>query len=250
MEEEKKEFELFKVLSHPLRARIIELLSENVELSYTEILNTLRIDTGQLNFHLKNLNGLLERTEEGNYVLTDKGKIAHKIVKEVKSLVGSGEEIKPEPSASIFKRAAATVVDFVLFIGSPVAVMLFFNLWIPLVHGRDPLVVTQFLHSLLFLTLIAFMSMEAYNGQTIGKLLFGIRVIKDNGRKLNLVEATLRNVAKIFFLPLDLAVGVLFYRNKGYIRFVDYYLKARVVDVSGGLGTPIHEGAEIKPPPA
>lgn len=234
--EEGKQFDSFKVLSHPLRVRIIELLSENVELSYMEILNTLQIDTGQLNFHLKNLADMLERTEEGNYILTHRGKAAYKIASAARRLMGSGSEAKPEPGASLFKRSAAAAIDFFLFVGSPFIVVMILGLWLP--HNPEelsPIEVTQFLHSLFFLTLIAFMTMEAYNGQTIGKLLFGIRVVKENGRKLNLVEATVRNVAKIFFLPLDLAAGLLFYGSKGYVKFADYYLKTRVVDMSASV---------------
>jgi DNA-binding transcriptional ArsR family regulator len=74
-------YNLFKVLSHPTRAKIIELLHENIELSYTEMLNTLKTDTGQLNFHLRNIKGLCETTEDGTYILTDKGKIAYNLMK-------------------------------------------------------------------------------------------------------------------------------------------------------------------------
>ncbi len=86
-----KEFELFKILSHPTRAMVIELLSENGELSYTQILNTLCIDTGQLNFHLKRMLALLQRTESG-YTLTAAGRTAHKILEEARWLLGSGEQ--------------------------------------------------------------------------------------------------------------------------------------------------------------
>lgn len=79
--------------------------------------------------------------------------------------------------------------------------------------------------------MIALTLMEAYNGQTLGKWIVKIRVIKESGRKLNFMESALRNVAKIFFLPIDMLIGIAFYRKKGHIRFVDYYIKAKVIEI-------------------
>src|SRR3989304_5755858 len=93
---ELKEVDLFKVLSHPMRARIVALLNDKVELSYTELLNTLGSDTGQLNFHLKTMGDLCETTPEGTYILTKKGKVAHTILREVRQLGGSMVEARPE----------------------------------------------------------------------------------------------------------------------------------------------------------
>lgn len=232
MVENQREYGIFKTLSHPLRARIIELLYENDELSYTEILNALKIDTGQLNFHLRNIEGLLERTAHGNYMLNEKGKLGYYVMRGVKKRTGK-EEIAIEPQAPVEKRVMAALIDYSLFIGSPFLFILFLNIWIPFgEQGLDPVILAQFLHAIFFLTLIAFMSMETYNGQTIGKYVMKIKAVKETGRKINLVESTIRNVAKIFFLPLDLLVGLLFFRKKGYIRFADYYTKVKVVDVS------------------
>ncbi len=232
MVENQREYGIFKTLSHPLRARIIELLYENDELSYTEILNVLKIDTGQLNFHLRNIEGLVERTAHGNYMLNEKGKLGYYVMRGVKKRTGK-EEIAIEPQALVEKRVMAVLIDYSLFIGSPFLFILFLNIWIPFgEQGLDPVILAQFLHAIFFLTLIAFMSMETYNGQTIGKYVMKIKAVKETGRKINLVESTIRNVAKIFFLPLDLLVGLLFFRKKGYIRFADYYTKVKVVDVS------------------
>ncbi|MBI5253202.1 MAG: RDD family protein [Euryarchaeota archaeon] len=228
----KDEYELFKALSHPIRAKIIELIYENGELSYTEILTALKIDTGQLNFHLRNVSELYTRTENGNYTLNEAGKLGYYVMRGVKKRTGK-EEIATEPHAPVEKRVMAALIDYSLFIGSPFFFILFLNLWIPFgEQGRDPVILAQFLHAIFFLTLIAFMSMETYNGQTIGKYIMKIKAVKETGRKINLVESTIRNVAKIFFLPLDLLTGLLFFRKKGYIRFADYYTKVKVVDVS------------------
>lgn len=227
------EYELFKALSHPIRAKIIELIYENGELSYTEILTALKIDTGQLNFHLRNIRELYARTEDGNYVLNEAGKLGYYVIRGVKKHTNR-EEVAVEPQAPVEKRVIAALIDYVTFIGSPFLFILFLSLWIPFgERGLDPVIVAQFVHAIFFLALLAMMSMETYNGQTIGKYIMKIRAVKETGRKINLVESIIRNVAKIFFLPLDLLVGLLFFRKQGYIRFADYYTKIKIVDVSG-----------------
>jgi uncharacterized RDD family membrane protein YckC len=74
-----------------------------------------------------------------------------------------------------------------------------------------------------FLTIL-----EAYKGQTPGKYLLGIRVVKASGGKVSLLESAIRNAGKVFLLPLDLVIGLAFYRKKGYIRFFDYYTETTI----------------------
>jgi uncharacterized RDD family membrane protein YckC len=220
---------LFKILSHPIRSRIIESIYKNSELSYTDILSILKIDTGQLNFHLRNMAELYDRDENGNYRLTDKGKFAYHVLKEVENRLG--EAAGPlEPHASFSKRALATLLDYALFLGSPMVLMVFLSLWFP--FNPDPMLITLFFHVLFFFTFVAFMSMETYNGQTIGKYVTKIKVIKEDGRKVNLTEAIFRNIAKVYLLPLDFILGVLLYEKEGYLRFSDHFLKLKVVDIS------------------
>jgi DNA-binding transcriptional ArsR family regulator len=52
---ELKAVEFFKVLSHEIRVKIISLLHENIEMSYTEILHMLNLEEGNLNFHLRKM---------------------------------------------------------------------------------------------------------------------------------------------------------------------------------------------------
>lgn len=229
MQHAKSTHALFKILSHPIRSRIIESIYKNGELSYTDILSILRIDTGQLNFHLRNMAELYDRDENGNYRLTDKGKFAYHVLKEVEKRLG--EAAGPlEPHASFSKRALATFLDYTLFLGSPLGLMLLLSLWFP--FNPEPMLITLFFHVLFFFTFVAFMSMETYNGQTLGKYVLRIKVVKEDGRKVNLTEAIFRNIAKVYFLPLDFILGVLLYKKEGYLRFSDNFLKLKVVDTS------------------
>ncbi len=57
------------------------LLHEKVSLSYTELMNGLAIDsTGKMNYHLKILNELVVKREDGNYALTEKGMLASRLL--------------------------------------------------------------------------------------------------------------------------------------------------------------------------
>jgi len=72
--------ELFEALGHPARIRILQLLAGS-PMGFSEMKRALDIESsGQLQFHLGKLNGLVKSTPEGSYALTDEGKEALRIV--------------------------------------------------------------------------------------------------------------------------------------------------------------------------
>ncbi len=74
---------LYKALKDQMRKKIIIALSENDSLSYTDLMNILKIDsTGRLNYHLKIMHDLIAKKENGEYVLTEKGKLAWRLLSE------------------------------------------------------------------------------------------------------------------------------------------------------------------------
>jgi hypothetical protein len=74
---------LHKILKDETRQQIVQTLSEKGSLTYTELMSTLGItSTGTLNYHLKILGDLLTKTEDGKYTLTDKGKLASRLLLE------------------------------------------------------------------------------------------------------------------------------------------------------------------------
>lgn len=233
---ELKTIEFFKVLSHEIRAKIISLLHENIEMSYTEILHTLNLEEGNLNFHLRKMKGFVELTEKRNYRLSEYGKITYsmfqgvdaRLWKDAKEIIKTNEN--KAFSAQIFvRRIVAALIDFTLFVFPGVA--LFFILG----HGQRIEIHTFFIVIYLQLTLqfayASFVIMEAYKGQTIGKYIMKIRVIKMNGDKISILESAIRNIGKVFLLPLDFLIGVLFFRKDGNIKFFDYYTKTTVEKV-------------------
>jgi hypothetical protein len=74
---------LHKILKDETRRRIVLLLNGKGSLSYTDLMETLKIgSTGTLNYHLKVLGDLLEKNLDGQYALTEKGRLAARFLAE------------------------------------------------------------------------------------------------------------------------------------------------------------------------
>jgi hypothetical protein len=68
---------LNNVLKHPIRRRIVVALSERENMSYVDLMNLVEAtNTGKFNYHLKILGDLIEKNQDGKYVLTEKGRLA------------------------------------------------------------------------------------------------------------------------------------------------------------------------------
>jgi len=66
---------IFLALKHPVRRKIMRILSENA-LTYTQVLNRLEVETGFLNYHLENLRGLVTKGKDDRYRLSEFGEAA------------------------------------------------------------------------------------------------------------------------------------------------------------------------------
>ena len=65
---------IFAALKHPVRRRILLLLEQNGEVSFTDIQRAVGInDTGLMSYHLKELAPLVERSARGKYSLSEVG---------------------------------------------------------------------------------------------------------------------------------------------------------------------------------
>ncbi|MCW4009727.1 MAG: winged helix-turn-helix domain-containing protein [Candidatus Bathyarchaeota archaeon] len=74
---------MHKVLKDETRRKIVLLLNEKGSVSYTEMMQALSVgSTGTLNYHLKVLADLLTKDEAGQYTLTEKGKLASRLLLE------------------------------------------------------------------------------------------------------------------------------------------------------------------------
>lgn len=247
----------FDVLAHEIRREIISLLYNRIEMSYTELLKTLNIGDGLLNFHLKKMKDFITKTENGTYILTEKGRLAYNLIHTVRSFYDIPPLLTPASSLNkniVLRRILAFIADAVIFFIFT-GVFLDPQLWDIIFEAINHLNTVIELHPWIFhlehLTLfgeatirlvgiyshvffavyIFLTLLEAYKGQTPGKYLFRIRVVKIGGLKLGLIESAIRNAGKVFLLPLDLIVGVLLFGRKGFIRFFDYYTDSIVEKV-------------------
>jgi hypothetical protein len=46
-----------------------------------------------------------------------------------------------------------------------------------------------------------------------------------------MTEAMIRNIGKVFLLPVDVILGLILYRKRGFLRFFDYYTQTKVEKV-------------------
>ena len=74
---------LHKILKDETRRKIVLLLNEKGALSHTTLMEELGfLTTGRLNYHLKQLDDLLTKDTDGRYTLTEKGKLATRLLTE------------------------------------------------------------------------------------------------------------------------------------------------------------------------
>ncbi|MHA1669937.1 MAG: hydrogenase iron-sulfur subunit [Promethearchaeota archaeon] len=85
--------DIYSVLSHPFRRKILYLIEREGYIQYTEIMERLGLDlTGQLNFHLKKLGSLIGKKKK-SYYLTEDGKRILNILN-LNDRILAGEEIE------------------------------------------------------------------------------------------------------------------------------------------------------------
>ncbi len=232
------------VMCNRTRLRIAEILYERVEVPYSELATLAGVSESLLNHHLKKMNGLVEKGRQG-YRLTARGRSVYKTIQQ---LTASLQHPEPPRQAPLTRRMLAFLVDVLVFFTATGAILdphmiaslatitmgiLTLDtgtLW----QGLTRLVERSLTgYSNVFFAAYIFMTLlEAYNGQTLGKHLFKLRAVRQDGSKLTLVESGIRNAGKIFILPVDLALGLLLYHRQGYIKLTDYIVKAKVIDES------------------
>lgn len=85
--------DIYEVLAHPLRQKLLQILDKEGYISYTDLMEKLGLETtGQLNFHLKKLSGLIGKDKK-SYFLTEDGKRIIRIM-QLNERVLAGEDIE------------------------------------------------------------------------------------------------------------------------------------------------------------
>jgi uncharacterized RDD family membrane protein YckC/DNA-binding transcriptional ArsR family regulator len=228
--DEKNVSKLFSILSNKLRRDILSLLYEKKELSFSDLMNALDIDTGKMSFHLRNLKMFLEQTPNGKYRLNSFGQNALRLVRDTESLsiqVDFQNKKSNLHIAGFARRALAFIFDL--------GVTFTITIAITLVTELNSLVSGQYfldMNLLLFLVLLWGYStlLEGFAGQTLGKTLFNIKVVSVSGKKLYYDNAAVRNFGKCYLLPVDLLVGLRL-KDERFIRFFDKFAGTTVIKV-------------------
>lgn len=209
---------ILSVLSHPLRRQIILYLKQEEKASFTDLALATGVDTGKLSFHLRVLADFLDQTPEGKYSLGEKGKSAIVLIKDLEDWAIAAEESDKQFNQSIkpSRRITASLLDFVLI---------------------QLLMFLAFQFSLLNLNLLFFMGIfwfystlfEGFSGQTLGKVLLRVKVVRIDGGKISYDQAAIRNIGKVFLLPVDLFFGFRLH-DRRYWRFFEKFTQTTLID--------------------
>lgn len=75
-----------KSLSHPIRRKVLRLLTDGRNITFTRLRDSLGIDGSHLSYHLNQMGELLKKTEDGSYELSSLGIVAISLMRDVEEL--------------------------------------------------------------------------------------------------------------------------------------------------------------------
>jgi len=224
---------VLSVLSHPLRREILLDLSENSESSFTDLLNLLKVDTGKLSFHLRALAPFIEQASSGKYRLSRAGENAVRIIQDVESWAEAADvqgRATSLPISSFRKRASAFLLDFALVFAITLAIT-----FLPVVLAPQAGTLSSQISMVLFITIgllwLYSTLLEGFNGQSLGKRVLGLKVVRTDGKKMSYDHAAVRNFGKVLpVLPFDLLFGWRI-KNHAFLRYFDKFAGTTVIDL-------------------
>ena len=226
---------VLSILSHPLRREILINLSEKGESSFTDLLNLLKVDTGKLSFHLRSLEAFIEQTPKGKYKLSRAGESAIRVIHDIEGwaeVADVHQKANRLPLASIKKRTGAFLIDFAIMLAITTTIIIvpeLFSLSTSSLFNGGTSTVLFITIGLLWLysTLL-----EGFNGQSIGKKVIGLKVVRTDGKKMSYDHAAVRNFGKILpLLPFDLVIGIWRIPDKTFMRYFDKFAGTTVIDL-------------------
>ena len=224
---------ILSVLSHPLRREILLDLSEKGEASFTDLLNLLKVDTGKLSFHLRTLAPFIEQTPTGKYRLSRAGESAVRVIHDVEGWAEVADVERKEsqlPLASFKKRLSAFMIDFALILAITMAIT-----FLPVLFSYSSAGIGSLISTVLFITIgllwLYSTLLEGFNGQSLGKRIIGLKVVRTDGKKMSYDHAAVRNFGKVLpLLPFDILVGWRI-KNCMFQRYFDKFAGTTVIDL-------------------
>jgi len=96
MMQEKALDAIIRAINHPERRQIISILKNLAEgVRYTALLGETRLTTAKLNYQLNELDGLIQKTSDGLYTLTELGRRAAAILDNIENNLQGDLELEP-----------------------------------------------------------------------------------------------------------------------------------------------------------
>jgi uncharacterized RDD family membrane protein YckC/DNA-binding HxlR family transcriptional regulator len=221
---------ILSVLSHPLRREILFNLSEKGVCSFTDLMNTLNVDTGKLSFHIRSLTAFIEQTPTGKYQLTKVGENAIRLIRDIEAWaveIDLAKKTSVLPLATFMKRTYAFLIDIVIIFAVFMALPNTFS-W--LIKGPESILDVNSILFTLVLLWIYFTLLEGFAGQSLGKRIIGLSVVRIDGKKLFYDHTAVRNFGKVFLLPFDLIIGYKL-KDERFIRYFDKFAGTTVIDL-------------------
>jgi uncharacterized RDD family membrane protein YckC/DNA-binding transcriptional ArsR family regulator len=221
---------VLSVLSHRIRREILLILCNKGESSFTDLMNALKIDTGKLSFHIRSLSPFIEQTETGKYRLSRAGEDACRVIRDVESwaeVADVNHKAAQLPLASFKKRMYAFLIDFGIMLGLTAALLL--QTIFMFITGNWEVVSLNWLFIALGLLWVYSTLLEGFKGQTIGKRVFGLVVVRSDGKKIDYEHAAVRNFGKVL-LPFDIMFGYML-NDARFIRYFDKFAGTTVIDL-------------------
>jgi DNA-binding transcriptional ArsR family regulator/uncharacterized coiled-coil protein SlyX len=99
---------IFASLKHPIRRRILRMLS-NQPMSFSEMIEVLGVSNSFLTYHLENLGELISKTKEGKYKLSSFGEAANATMMKVEDIPASVPHHSPRIKIRGFRGRTATL---------------------------------------------------------------------------------------------------------------------------------------------
>ena len=120
---------LFQVLAHPMRRTVLKIVSSSQNgVTYTELITELGLPTGKLNYHLEQLEGLIEKKDERHYILTPFGLKAVNQLNLIKHEAEPSDERYVKTAAKAQKTSLQPALKSFLLIGAAFSA-LFIAIW-------------------------------------------------------------------------------------------------------------------------
>jgi uncharacterized RDD family membrane protein YckC len=229
---------ILSVLSHPLRREILLDLSNNGESSFTDLLNLLKVDTGKLSFHLRSLSPFIEQTSGGKYKLSRAGESAVRVIHDVEGWAEVADvegKASSLPLATFKNRSLAFLIDFALIFAITAAITFLPDILALSVANFISNRVSTLLSITVGLLWLYSTLLEGFNGQSIGKRIIGLKVVRTDGKKMSYDHAAVRNFGKVLpLLPFDLIYGWRI-KNSAFMRYFDKFAGTTVINLRSNL---------------